>query len=226
MGLVVMIYGKSGSGKSRSMKGFADDEILLVNVQRKALPFRNKFKYVYSPKDDEKGNAVEKIKCALKKMPVKTAVIDDAGYLMTNAFMKGHSQPKSGSSSFDLYNDIADQFWGLLNFIVNDLANNVIVYIVMHEETSDYGETKLKTIGKLLDQKVCLEGMVTICLRCLTNGEQHWFSTQSTGMDISKSPEEMFPKEIDNDLKFVDSTIREYYGMVAEEKDEKAKESA
>ena len=83
----------------------------------------------------------------------------------------------------------------------------------MHEAVSDYGDVKLKTIGKLLDEKVCIEGMVPIALRCLTNGERHYFRTQADGKDISKSPEGMFQLEIDNDLKMVDTTIREYYGL-------------
>lgn len=207
MGVPVLIYGKSGSGKSRSMKNFAEDEILHVNVIRKRLPFRKKFKYEYQ------SDNYEKIKEALEKMPTKTAVVDDAGYLQTNAFMRGHSAPKSGSSSFDLYNGIADKAWDLMIFVARKLPDDVIVYIVMHEEENDSGTIKLKTIGKLLDQKVCLEGMVTIALRCLCEDGRHFFRTQTDGYDFSKSPEEMFELEIENDLKFVDDTIREYWNL-------------
>ena len=146
-------------------------------------------------------------------MPVKTAVIDDRGYLMTNAFMRGHSAPKSGSSSFDLYNNIADSFWSLLTFIKSELPDDVIVYIIMHEDTTDYGETKLRTIGKLLSEKVCIEGMSTVVLRCVVRDGKHLFITQSDGSDISKSPEGMFEREIDNNLKAVDTAIREYWGL-------------
>lgn len=207
MGIPVLIYGRSGSGKSRSLKGFGEAEIFLFNVVGKPLPFPGRFKY--TTKTDN-YNTIWK---GLSTMPTKAAVIDDAGYLLTNTFMRGHSAPKSGSSSFDLYNDIADNFWRLLRLIQNNLPENVIVYILMHEATSDYGETKLRTIGKLLDEKVCIEGMVTICLRCMVEGDRHFFRTQSSGMDISKSPEEMFPLEIENDLKAVDTRIREYWGL-------------
>ena len=88
------------------------------------------------------------------------------------------------------------------------------MYIIMHEATSDYGETKLRTIGKLLDEKVCVEGMVSIALRCMVEGDRHFFRTQSSGMDISKSPEGLFDSiEIENDLKFVDTKIREYWNL-------------
>lgn len=207
MGECIIIYGKSGSGKSRSLINFKEDEIFLVNVIGKRLPFRSKFKYEITTDD------VNKIKNGLKKMPVKSAVIDDAGYLMTNAFMRGHSAPKSGSSSFDLYNTIADSFWSLLNFIKVELPEDVLVYITIHEDTTDYGETKIRTIGKLLSEKVCIEGMSTVVLRCIVRDGKHLFLTQSDGGDISKSPEGMFEREIENDLKFVDDCIRKYWRL-------------
>lgn len=156
---------------------------------------------------------VDTIMAGLQKMPTKVAVIDDAGYLMTNEFMKRHSGGKKGSSSFDLYNDIADSFWNLLNS-VKVLPDDVIVYIIMHEDTNDYGETKLRTIGKLLNDKVCIEGMCTVVLRCVIEGDQHYFLTQGTGTDVSKSPEGMFDElKIENDLKAVDERIRLYWGL-------------
>ena len=207
MGECVFVYGKSGSGKSRSLINFGEDEIFLVNTIGKRLPFRSKFKY------EIKTDDFNKIANGLRKMPTKTAVIDDSGYLMTNAFMRGHSAPKSGSSTFDLYNDIADSFWSLITIIKNELPDDVIVYMIMHEDTTDYGETKLRTIGKLLSEKVCIEGMSTVVLRCAVRDGKHLFITQSDGNDISKSPEGMFELEIENDLKFVDDSIRSYWGL-------------
>lgn len=212
MGKCVIVYGKSGSGKSRSLKNFETDEIFLVNVTGKDLPFRGRFRY------EMQTDNVQTIINGLYRMPCKAAVIDDAGYLMTNMFMRGHSAPKKGASSFDLYNDIADSFFQLIT-AVKGLPPDVNVYLMMHEETSDYGETKLRTIGKLLDQKVCIEGLCTIVIRCLTEGTRHYFRTQSDGSDISKSPEEMLPLEMENDLKAVDTAIREYYGLT-EKKEE------
>ncbi|MBR3247957.1 MAG: AAA family ATPase [Clostridiales bacterium] len=207
IGEVCIIYGKSGTGKSRSLKEFDEDEILFVNTVNKRLPFQKKFKYEYKTAD------VEKVKNALKKMPTKTAVIDDFGYQQTAKFMAGHNQ-RSGGSSFDLYNAIADDAYGLIMYIKDELPDDIIVYLIMHEETSDYGDTKLKTIGKLLDQKVCVEGMVTICLRAMKEGtSKYFFRTQSDGQDISKSPENMFDIQIDNNLAEVDKRIREYWGL-------------
>lgn len=211
MGIPVIIYGKSGSGKSRSLKNFGEDEILLVNIEGKQLPFRKRFKYEL--KTDNIGTILTQI----SKMPCKVAVIDDAGYLMTHHFMANH-KAKKGNASFEMYDTIADTMYQLVKCIKDDIAEDKIVYIMMHEDTDDFGATKLRTIGKLIDSKVCLEGMVTICIRCMSDNGRHFFRTQTSGNDISKTPEDMFSAvEIENDLKAVDTAIRDYYGMNAEE---------
>lgn len=207
MGECIIVYGKSGTGKSRSLKNFAEDEILFVNTINKRLPFPKKFKYEY------RTAKADGVKNALKKMPCKTAVIDDFGYQQTAKFMAEHTK-KQGGSQFDLYNSIADDAYNLIMFIKDELPEDVIVYLIMHEESNDYGETKLKTIGKLLDQKVCVEGLVTVCLRAMKEGtNKYFFRTQSDGQDISKSPEDMFPLQIENDLKAVTDRVREYWGL-------------
>lgn len=205
MGEIVIIYGKSGVGKSRSLKTFKEDEIFLIQAIKKRLPFKNSFKYSCV------SSNVNTILEQLQKMPLKVAVIDDAGYILTSEFMNNHRNLK-GNAAFELYNDIADHFWILLNGIKN-LPDDVIVYLMMHEETNDYGETKLRTIGKLLNDKCNIEGMITICLRAVIEDNQHIFVTQNMGNDISKSPEGMFEDKIPNDLKAVDNAIREYYGL-------------
>ena len=206
MGLPVILYGKSGSGKSRSLKFFEDDQILFINIEGKTLPFRMTFKYIC------RTDSIETIITQLKKMPCKTAVIDDAGYLMTHHFMDNHRN-KKGNASFDMYDDIADKMYFLIQRIKKELPDDVIVYIVLNEDTNDMGDTKLKTIGRLIDNKVCLEGMVTICIRCMSDNGKHFFRTQTDGFDITKTPEDMFQDvEIDNNLKLVDDTIREFYG--------------
>lgn len=204
MGEPILLYGKSGSGKSRSLLNFAEDEIFLVNVIGKRMPFPKRFKHTYAIDD------VGKIEAGLKKMPTKVAVIDDAGYLMTNLFMRSHGK----GDQYALYNLIADTMWGLMNFVKTELPDDVLVYIVMHEDLTDLGESKLRTLGKLLDSKVSLEGMVTICLRSAVVGGKHVFITNSNGSDVCKSPEGLFAEEmIPNDLKAVDSRIREYWGI-------------
>ena len=152
-------------------------------------------------------------------------VIDDAGYLITNAFMKGHSNTGTGNTQFQFYNQMADNFWNLIMFIINKLPKEKIVYVIMHEQPDDFGNIRPKTIGKLLDEKVTIEGMFTIVLRSVKDANGYAFITQSEDMAVSKSPMGMFESErIDNDLIIVESAIRDYYEIqVQEASDEQAK---
>ena len=213
MGIPVLIIGKSGSGKSTSLRNFNEEELALVNVLKKPLPFKKKFKSTINTDD------YQTILKAIFKTEKKSIVIDDAGYLITNHFMNKHSTAGGGNGVFNLYNEIGDHYWGLIEFVKNKLPDYKIVYFMMHEDKNDFGDIKPKTIGKLLDEKVCIEGMFTIALRCIADNSKHYFKTQSDGSDICKTPLEMFEdKEIDNDLKMVDTTIREYYELNKEEK--------
>ena len=151
---------------------------------------------------------------SIQSSQAKSIVIDDAGYLITNHFMRGHSTTGKGNGVFALYNDLGDRFWNLILFVINNLPEDKIVYFMMHEEKDDFGDVKPKTIGKMLDEKVCVEGMFTIVLRCVTDGDRHLFVTQSADGAVSKSPMGMFETlEIENDLLLVDKTIRDYYEL-------------
>ena len=117
---------------------------------------------------------------------------------------------------------IADNFWGLIQYITERVSPEKIVYVMMHEDKDDSGEVKPKTVGKLLDEKVCVEGMFTIVLRCIEEGGQHYFVTQSANGAVSKSPIGMFDDlTIDNDLAKVDAAIREFYEMDDKNKENK-----
>ena len=207
MATPVLIIGKSGSGKSTSMRNCQNDDFNLIRVLNKPLPFKGKVNGWFS--DD-----YQQIMKLLIASKADSIVIDVAGYLITNHFMRGHSSAGKGNGVFSLYNDIGDYFWNLIQFIVTKVPENKIVYIIMHEEKDEAGEVKPKTIGKLLDEKVCIEGMFTIVLRCIEEGGKHLFVTQASQGAVSKSPIGMFEDlTIDNDLLLVDKKIREYYGL-------------
>ena len=202
MGIAILIIGKSGSGKSTSLRSFQPGDVGIINVLGKPLPFRNNLPSVET--DDYK-----KVMSVLTKSTAKSIVVDDCGYLMTNQFMKGHANVGKGNDIFGFYNTIGDQFWRMITF-VKELPADKLVYFMMHEDKNDFGDIKPKTIGKMLDEKVCVEGMFTIALRC----KEHKFFTQTTDGDIAKTPMGMFDSiEIDNDLKMVDETIRNYYNL-------------
>lgn len=207
MGIPVLIIGKSGSGKSTSLRNFGEKEIGLINVSRKPLPFKKKFESTVNTDD------YDMISKCITKTSKNSIVIDDAGYLIVNMFMKGHSNAGTGNAVFGFYNKVGDSFWNLIEY-VKSLPENKIVYFMMHEDKNDFGDVKPKTIGKILDEKVCLEGMFTIVLRSTRNNDKYVFRTQSDGMDVAKSPMGLFEEvEIDNDLKFVDDKIREYWDL-------------
>ena len=215
MAIPVLIIGKSGCGKSTSLRNCVNnDGWNLINVLNKPLPFKGKIPQV------ETDDYTQVMQC-LAGSKAHSIVVDDAGYLITNYFMRNHSSKGAGNAIFSMYNTLADNFWNLVEFI-KKLPDDKIVYIIMHEDTDDYGNVKPKTIGKLLDEKICLEGMFTIVLRCVQENGKHLFVTQADGGAVSKSPIGMFEElQIDNDLLYVDAKIREYYGLEIKESEEK-----
>lgn len=205
MATPILIIGKSGSGKSTSMRNCAGNEDWnLIRVLDKPLPFKGKIN----------GWATDDYQTLMKCLAsskAKNIVLDDAGYLITNHFMRGHSSCGAGNGVFTLYNNIGDYFWNLIQFIIK-LPSDKIVYVMMHEDKNDFGDIKPKTIGKLLDEKVCIEGMFTIVLRCIEESGKHLFVTQSSDGAVSKSPMGMFEElTIDNDLLLIEKAVREYY---------------
>lgn len=215
MAIPVLIIGKSGVGKSASIRNFPVDSVGVLNVIGKQLPFRNPPKTVQT-------TDYETIKKMIVGSKAKSIVIDDAGYLITDQFMTGHSSAGKGNAVFTLYNELADRFYELLRFIVKAAPADKIVYVIMHEDKNDMGDVKPKTIGKLLDEKVCVEGLFTIVLRAVKKDGKYLFRTQSDGFDVAKSPIDMFEDvEIDNDLKLVDDTIRDYYNIKSQQEESK-----
>ena len=207
MGIPVLLLGKSGSGKSASLRNFQPGEVGIINVLGKPLPFKGKLPSVVT-------DSYDMVYAVISKSKTDSIVIDDSGYLMTNQFMRGHASTGAGNAIFSFYNDLGDRFWSLVRFVVEQTPENKIVYFIMHEDKNDFGDIKPKTIGKMLDEKVCVEGMFTIVIRSVLSNGKHVFKTQTDGFDVCKTPIGMFEQsEIDNDLKLVDTTIREYYEL-------------
>lgn len=201
MAVSVMILGVSGTGKSASMRNCNKDKFALVNVAKKPLPFKGNFTERYD------GDSYQEAVNFMKKCKAKSIVIDDAQYLMGNEFMRRVTE-----RGFDKFSEMAQNMWKLLNFINQELPADKIVYLLGHIERDQDGNEKFKTMGKLIDQCINVEGTCTIVLKTHVADGQYSFLTQNSGHDTVKSPIGMFPSfAIDNDLNYVDEKIRNYY---------------
>ena len=219
MGQLVFILGRSGTGKSYSMRNMDKDSYVVINVQGKILPFKGAGNVTMVNCDDS-DDIVDHIKKYAAKF--KVIVIDDFQYVMANEFMR-----RAMERGFDKFTEIARHAWDIAN-CVRSLPQDVIVYIMCHTDVDNEGLERLKTIGKLLDEKIVLEGMSTIVLKTNVSDGKYSFLTQNNGKDTTKSPAGMFPSyAIDNDLKYVDDKIRSYYEFAgAKSEEEMAKEDA
>ncbi|MDY3009658.1 MAG: AAA family ATPase [Clostridiales Family XIII bacterium] len=201
MGIPVLILGSSGTGKSSSMRNFKESDVCVLNVAGKPLPFKGKLSMV--------NNATyESIGEAFKKHKFKRYVVDDSQYLL--AFDMFARAKETGYGKFT---DMAIRFKNMISYVAQKTPDNVVVYFLHHTEETDTGKIKAKTVGKMLDNQLTVEGMFSIVLLTHFDGTAYKFITQTDGVTPAKSPMGMFEKEIDNDLVFVDKTIREYWGI-------------
>ncbi len=203
MAKCVLIIGESGSGKSASLRNFKPEEVSVFNVTNKDLPFKGKLPIIHNA-------TYEDIAKHLANPTKKAYVIDDAGYLMVF-----ESFSRANETGFQKFTEMAKKFVDMLGFITKSVPDDVIVYITMHtEDDAEMHKVKAKTIGKMIDQQLKLEGLFTIVLRAMQTEEGYKFITRDDNVSTAKSPMGMFESEmIDNDLKAVDATIRDYYEM-------------
>jgi len=208
MGIPVLILGESGSGKSCSLRNFEKEEVVIYNVAGKPLPFRKQL-------NKADNTNYQQIKANMAKGNFKRYVIDDSQYLMAFEMFD-----KAKETGYNKFTDVALNFRNLIDFVIKNTPNDTIVYFLHHTETTETGKIKAKTSGKMLDNQLTLEGLFSIVLLCKTDGKEHYFETQSDGYTTCKSPMDMFETRIDNDLKKVDETIREYYELNTKENGE------
>lgn len=204
MAITVMILGESGTGKSTSIRTLDPRNVTMVKVVNKPLPYKLDEPYASVVTTDNYAQ----VKKTLRQAETDIIIIDDAQYLMSNEFMN-----RAMERGYDKFTEIALHFWEILN-ISNGLADNKRVYYLMHTELDQFGNEKVKTIGKLLDEKITLEGLVTIVLKTKVDKQGYHFTTHNSGSDTVKSPIGMFDTMlIDNDLYMVDKTIKDYYNL-------------
>ena len=204
MSILVMVYGQSGSGKTSSLRNFTNDEVAVISVSGKPLPFRSGLKTL-NPMDSKKSPYIT-IAEWLPEIKQPSIVIDDATYLLVDEFMKNALQ-----KGYEKYNIMAYNFASLID-ITSRLPEDKIVYFIGHSDQADDGREHFKTIGRMLDNYVTLEGKFTTVLKTVVKDGNYYFSTHNNGQDTVKSPIGMFEEDlIPNDLKMVDDVMREYW---------------
>lgn len=202
MAYKVLILGDSGTGKSASLRNFKPEEVLVINAAGKPLPFKNHFECI-TPRFE---HLTKDVLDAMDKTNKKVIVVDDAQYIMSFQYMR-----RIKENGWDKWNDIQGDFFNIIK-ACDYMPNDVVVYFLSHLQRDDEGHEKIKTMGKMLDEKITIEGLFTTVLKTAVKDGQYFFLTQNSGLDTVKSPIGMFPSyAIDNDLKYVDTKIRNYY---------------
>lgn len=216
MSIATMIIGESGTGKSTSLRNLDPQNTLLIQAVKKPLPFRSTD---WKPVVKGQGGSVfvsdnsAHIVAAMQRTDKEVIVIDDFQYVLANEFMRRVTDNETGNGAFAKYNEIARHAWDVL-MASTSLSDHKRVYILSHTSTDDFGKTKIKTIGKLLDEKIVMEGLVTIVLRTVVANGDYMFSTKNNGQDTVKSPIGLFESDlIENDLAQVDKAITAYYDL-------------
>ena len=217
MSIASMIIGQSGTGKTTSLRNLNPADVLLLQAVKKPLPFRSK-EWIACSKEHPEGSILVTdqapvIVKAMQRTAKPIIVIDDFQYILANEFMRRVLDKETGNAAFAKYNEIARSAWDIL-MAAGQLAEHKRVYILAHTQEDDSGHIKVKTIGKLLDEKITLEGLLTIVLRTSVINGQYVFSTKNNGLDTVKSPIGLFENEhIDNDLAVIDVAISDYYNL-------------
>jgi hypothetical protein len=212
MSTATLVIGQSGAGKSASMRNLDASQTLLIQTVKKRLPFKSS-EWAYRTQENPSGNIFvtddsERMIALMTKTQRKVIVIDDYQYLLANEFMR-----RSAEVGFQKFTEIGKHAWDVLT-AANNLPDDVRVYILTHSEQLESGHTKAKTIGRLLDEKITVEGLFTIVLKADVIDGEHSFTTRNSGRDTVKAPMGLFAEDrIDNDLEAVDNAITEYYGI-------------
>lgn len=218
MSNAVLVMGKTGSGKSTSVETLDPNETFIINVVGKDLPFKGgRNRYTKEKRNyfstHSPATIVQLLKQLDKDAPhIKTVIIDDFQYIMSYEFMT------TKTTGFDKFNEIAEHAFSVINTAKN-LRSDITVILLAHtdEIVDNFGQKsyKIKTIGKLLDDKITIEGLFTVVLmaeqREVGNEVKYGFKTKGTVRDTVKTPKDMFEDEfIPNDLKLVVDTIEAY----------------
>ena len=201
----ILIIGESGTGKSTSIRNCNPETTAIVNPVGKPLPFRGKFEMLNGETD---SSYICEWMMEQAEVGKKMIIVDDFQYILSIPYMN-----RIKEAGWDKWNDFGSNYFEIID-VCAELPEDVTVYYLSHCETLENGITTIKLIGKLLREKITIEGLFTTVLRTQVVDGKYYFLTQNSGKDTVKSPLGMFPSyAIENDLSYVDDKIRNYYYM-------------
>lgn len=219
MSYACLILGESGTGKTCSLRNLDPKNTLLIQPVRKPLPFRSTGWKEIKQKGD--GNNIlvcsnpQAIISCMHASPFDVIVVDDWQYILASMYMAARNV-----KGFDKFTEIGGAGFDIAK-AASELGENKRVYVLAHTTSDEFGNTRIKTLGKLLDDKIVVEGMFTTVLRTHVENGRYLFSTQNSGSDTVKSPMGMFSEQyIENDLAAIDRVICDYYGITNEKETE------
>lgn len=219
MSYATLVLGESGTGKTCSLRNLDPKNTLLIQPVRKPLPFRSAgWKEIKAKGDGNNilvcSNPQAIINC-MHASPFDVIVVDDWQYILASMYMAARNV-----KGFDKFTEIGGAGFDIAK-AASELGENKRVYVLAHTTSDEFGNTRIKTLGKLLDDKIVVEGMFTTVLRTHVENGRYLFSTQNSGTDTVKSPMGMFSEQyIENDLAAIDRVICDYYGITNEKENE------
>ena len=219
MSYATLVLGESGTGKTCSLRNLDPKNTLLIQPVRKPLPFRSAgWKEIKAKGDGNNilvcSNPQAIINC-MHASPFDVIVVDDWQYILASMYMAARNV-----KGFDKFTEIGGAGFDIAK-AASELDENKRVYVLAHTTSDEFGNTRIKTLGKLLDDKIVVEGMFTTVLRTHVENGRYLFSTQNSGSDTVKSPMGMFSEQyIENDLAAIDRVICDYYGITNEKETE------
>lgn len=200
MGVPVLILGPSGSGKTYSLRNLPKDSYGLIECEKTMLPFRGGKKFARTKDFGQlRGIIGEYAK------RYKTVVVDDFGYCVTDLFIHRIND----NDQYAIYRAIAAEVYNTVEFI-NDLPQDVVVYITMHTDSDAFNNIIPKLLGKMVNEKIDLLGMVNVCLLCEVVDGEHVFIVD--GKPPAKCCGIFDEAKLPNDLKLVNDGIHAYIG--------------
>jgi hypothetical protein len=209
----ILIIGNSGHGKSTSFRNLNPAETLIINSDKKPLPWRG-WKKQYSAENknyivcDDAHKIQGYLKHISEKMPhIKVAIIDTL-----NGAMLAQEMAERKTNSFDAWRDLATSIYGIMDMI-GTLREDLTVICTAHSQTEmtdgGYQFTHMKTSGRKLE-KIVPESKFTVVLLARANEGKYVFEVHAKN-STAKTPLGLFEEdEIENDIVLVLEKLKEY----------------